>query len=63
VHHTAARKRLAGCPYADAELVSHGDGKAMMGLRNRRGRDQPFYCLGCHPELGGGLPILDRIDS
>jgi hypothetical protein len=34
-------------------------GKALMGLRNRRGRDQPFYCLGCHPELGRGLAVLE----
>jgi hypothetical protein len=30
-----------------------------MGLRNRRGRDQPLYCLGCHPELGRGLGVLE----
>ena len=34
-------------------------GKALIGLRNRRGRDQPFYCLGCHPELGRGLAVLE----
>ncbi len=38
-------------------------GKALMGLRNSRGKDQPFYCLGCHPELGSGLAMLDRIDD
>jgi hypothetical protein len=38
-------------------------GKALMGLRNRRGRDQPFYCLGCHPELGDGLAVADGLDS
>ena len=37
-------------------------GKALMGLRNRRERDQPFYCLGCHPELGGGLPTLNGME-
>jgi hypothetical protein len=34
-------------------------GKALMGLRNRRGRDQPFYCLDCHPELGQGPAVLE----
>ncbi len=31
------------------------DGKALMGLRNDRGKDGPRYCLDCHPELGGSL--------
>ena len=34
-------------------------GKALLGLRNRRGRDQTFYCLECHPELGQGLAVLE----
>ena len=34
-----------------------------MGLRNRRERDQPFYCLSCHPELGRGLVMLERMGS
>jgi hypothetical protein len=36
-------------------------GKALMGLRNRRGGDQPFYCLDCHPELGRGLAVLEEM--
>ena len=36
-------------------------GKALMGLRNRRGGDQPFYCLDCHPELGRGLAVLEAM--
>ena len=32
-----------------------------MGLRNRRGRNQPFYCLNCHPELGRGLKMLEEM--
>ena len=36
-------------------------GKALIGLRNRRGRDQPFYCLDCHPELGRGPAVLEGI--
>ena len=38
-------------------------GKALMGLRNRRGRDQIFYCLSCHPELGRGLDMLERMEG
>ena len=34
-------------------------GKALVGLRNCRGRDQPFYCLDCHPELGQGPAVLE----
>jgi hypothetical protein len=37
------------------------EGKALMGLRNRRGRNQPFYCLNCHPELGRGLKMLEEM--
>ena len=36
-------------------------GKALMGLRNRRGRTKLFYCLSCHPELGQGLAMLERM--
>ena len=36
-------------------------GKALMGLRNRRRGDQPFYCLDCHPELGRGLAVLEEM--
>jgi hypothetical protein len=32
-----------------------------MRLRNRRGRNQPFYCLNCHPELGRGLKMLEEM--
>ena len=38
---------------------SQGGGKALLGLRNRRVRDQPFYCLDCHPELGKGPAVLE----
>ena len=38
-------------------------GKALVGLRNRRGRNQPFYCLNCHPELGRGPEMLERMDG
>ncbi len=38
-------------------------GRALVGLRNRRGRDQPFYCLNCHPELGRGPAVLERTDG
>ena len=36
-------------------------GKALVGLRNYRGGDQPFYCLDCHPELCRGLAVLEGI--
>jgi hypothetical protein len=38
-------------------------GKALMGLSNRRRRDQPFYCLDCHPELGREPVVLEGIGS
>ena len=50
------RKHCAGCS-EPAGRPGRG-AKALMGLRNRRGRDQPLYCLGCHPELGCGLEVL-----
>jgi hypothetical protein len=50
------RKHCAGCG-EPADRPVRG-GKALIGLRNGRGRNQPFYCLGCHPELGRGLVVL-----
>ena len=47
----------AGCG-EPAGRPSQG-GKAIVGLRNRRGRNQPFYCLDCHPELGQGPAVLE----
>ena len=55
------RRYCAGCS-EPAGRPSRG-GKALMGLRNRRGRGQPFYCLGCHPELGDGLAVVDGLDG
>ena len=51
------RKNCAGCGQL-AGRPSQG-GKALMGLRSRRGRDQPFYCLGCHLQLSRGQPVFD----
>ena len=51
------RSRCAGCS-EPAGRPSQG-GKALVGLRNRWGRDQPFYCLECHPELGQGLAVVE----
>jgi hypothetical protein len=34
-----------------------------MGLRNNRGRDQPFYCLGCHPDLSREPVMLEEVGS
>ena len=53
------RRRCAGCGET-AGRHSQG-GKALVGLRNRRGWDQPLYCLNCHPELGRGLGVLEGI--
>jgi hypothetical protein len=55
------RPHCAGCGQLTGR-TSRG-GKALMGLRNRRGRDQPFYCLGCHPELGRGVAVLEEMDD
>src|SRR5215204_4268057 len=49
--------RCAGCG-EPAGQPSRG-GKTLIGLRNFHGRDQPFYCLGCHPELGRGPVMLE----
>ena len=54
-----SHKHCAGCG-EPAGRPSQG-GKALLGLRNRRGWDQPFYCLSCHPELGRGPELLNRI--
>ena len=35
-------------------------GRALIGLRNRRGWDQPLYCLGYHPESGRKLTMLEK---
>jgi len=51
----------AGCG-EPAGRPSQG-GKALMGLRNRWGRDQPFYCLDCPPELGQGPAVLEGMDG
>ena len=56
------RRHCAGCG-EPAGRPSQG-GKALIGLRNRRGRDKPMYCLGCHPEHGGhagDLAMLERM--
>jgi hypothetical protein len=54
-----SRNHCAGCG-EPAGRPSRG-GKALMGLRNHRGRDQPLYCLGCHPELGRGPVMLEGV--
>ena len=37
-------------------------GKALLGLRNRLGKDQPMYCMSCHPELRGALGMLAMLE-
>ena len=36
-------------------------GKALVGLHNHQGRDQPFYCLGCYPDLSRGPVMLEEV--
>ena len=55
-------KHCAGCGEPSGR-PSQG-GKALIGLKDRRGVDQPMYCLSCHPELGsspGKLAMLERM--
>ncbi len=42
------RKHCAGCGEPPGR-PSEG-GRALMGLKNARGKDQPMWCLHCHPE-------------
>ena len=42
------RKRCEGCG-EPSRRPSEG-GRALMGLRNARDKDQPMWCLHCHPE-------------
>jgi hypothetical protein len=56
------RKRCAGCGEPSGR-PSQG-GKALLSLRNRRDRSGPFYCMSCHPELGGkGEVVLWMLDG
>jgi hypothetical protein len=54
------REYCAGC---GEPAGRPGRGKVLMGLRNCRGQNQPLYCLGCHPELGRGLAVLNGLDG
>ena len=42
------RRRCAGCGEPSGR-PSEG-GRALMGLKNARGKDQPMWCNHCHPE-------------
>jgi hypothetical protein len=42
------RKRCAGCG-EPAGRPSEG-GKALLGLKNGRDKDQPLWCINCHPD-------------
>ena len=56
------RRHCEGC--AEPSGRPSQGGKALLGLKNRRGLDQPMYCLSCHPELGGttgDLAMLGRV--
>ena len=51
----------AGCG-EPAGRPSQG-GKVLVGFRNHRGRDQSFYCLDCHPEVGRGPAVLEGMGN
>jgi hypothetical protein len=55
-------RRCEGCGEPSGR-PSQG-GKVLLGLKNRRGLDQPMYCLSCHPELAGtpeDLTMLEKL--
>src|SRR5215211_7333356 len=55
------RKRCAGCGEPSGR-PSQG-GKALLGLRNDRDRNGPFYCMRCHPQMNrASLAILDKLE-
>jgi hypothetical protein len=43
------RKRCAGCGEPSGS-ISEGD-RPLLGLRNNRDRNQPMWCIHCHPEF------------
>lgn len=54
------RKHCAGCGEPSGR-PSQG-GKALMGMPNVRGWDQPMWCMDCHPLfVGQGLAAFDGI--
>ncbi len=54
------RKYCAACGEPSGR-ISEG-GKPLVGLRNRRGGNGPFYCVGCHPQFGPVSPeALERM--
>src|SRR5215217_531139 len=50
------RKRCAGCGEPSGR-PSQG-GKVLLGLRNRRGPVQLFFCLSCHPKVNGSASTV-----
>ena len=50
------RRYCAGCGVASGHR-SEG-GKALLGSRDVRDREQPMWCLSCHPEFMGGAGAL-----
>lgn len=58
------RKYCAGCG-EPAGRRSEG-GKALLGSRNVRGREQPMWCMPCHPEFmgrSGALAMFERMGA
>jgi hypothetical protein len=59
-----SRKRCEGCG-EPAGRPSEG-GRALRGLKDARGKDQPMWCMNCHPEhyfLDAHWSCLERLDS
>jgi hypothetical protein len=58
------RKRCAGCG-EPAGRASEG-GKDLLGLKNRKGKDEPMWCLNCHPDsrfLDAHWSCLERLED
>lgn len=58
------RRRCEGCGEPSGR-PSEG-GRALMGLKNARGKDQLMWCMHCHPEhhyLDVHFSCLERLDS
>jgi hypothetical protein len=58
------RRRCQGCGEPSGR-PSEG-GRALMSLKNNRGKDQPMWCINCHPEhrfLDAHWSCLERLVS
>jgi hypothetical protein len=58
------RKRCAGC--GEPAGRPYEGGKALLGIKNSRGKDRPLWCLNCHPDsrvLEVHWSCLERMDE